>query len=197
MFVGFLTLFVFTNRKRKYFLLSFILASLCLILTPIIKNTIVDVLPQEDKSINSWEIRKDYIWPKAWEAFLSSPIYGAGLGNDYTVTSPVKTHQGYHVYSTHNDYLTILVETGMIGLILYIWLIISIFKTMLVNIKYLGNRTHKSLCLAGISILTSFLTGGFFEHLLQSPAIGAYAFTIIAMAHGVIYNRNNMELIET
>ncbi|MBN1766758.1 MAG: O-antigen ligase family protein [Sedimentisphaerales bacterium] len=184
-FAGFLTLLVLTKVRKKHIPLLLVLAVVVGLFMPLLTGAISGLAARDDDSISSWEIRKDYIWPNSWKAFRASPIYGCGLGNDYLVTPESTIPQGTHVYSAHNDYLTILVETGFIGFTLYGWLIGSMGMYILKNYRGIHDPIQRSVCLAGLAVLAGFLTGGFFEHLLQAPAVGAYVFTIVAMAQGV------------
>ena len=58
----------------------------------------------------------------------------------------------------HNVYLQILVTNGLLGLLAFLNLFISILKTLFMNI----NKNKYALCL--ISIIFAFLTEGVFEH---------------------------------
>lgn len=59
------------------------------------------------------------IWDDAWDLVLASPIVGIGF-NTYQYLHRVG---GYN--DTHNYYLKVLVEGGIVGLILFLWILIA------------------------------------------------------------------------
>jgi O-antigen ligase len=79
-------------------------------------------------------VRLLYIWPKAVDLWLSSPIVGTGFGsfNDepielrgipYLFSWNANTERIYDDAHAHQTYLHILAETGLLGLILLLWLL--------------------------------------------------------------------------
>ncbi len=68
----------------------------------------------------SWGTRLD-----AWEIVIqivrANPILGLGFANYYWVT-PLFRIRGYAVnFNSHNQYLDILAQTGVVGLLLFLW----------------------------------------------------------------------------
>lgn len=191
---GIFVLLLLVKRGKGYFIIIIALSLMLYLFYPIIKNAVLDIILEKSGETTSWTVRKDLIWPATWKAFLKSPVYGHGLGSDTDVIEPVKVVQGYFTYSPHNDYLNMLVETGLIGFGLYIWLIYSLLMPLLKGLKdWAKDELTLSLCLAGISVLAAYLVGGIFEHLLQSPGPGGYFFTIIAIAHGAVLNQGRFK----
>lgn len=90
---------------------------------------IVQLASNVDTTDYSAEIRKEFI-PIAIKMFKNKPI----LGNGYAYFI---THSGLNTmlqgYSTHNNYLEILVNYGLVGFVLYYSIIISLTKKL---IKY-------------------------------------------------------------
>jgi O-antigen ligase len=81
-------------------------------------------------------IRLCYLWPKAADLWLASPLLGTGFGsyND----DPIELQGTPHLLSwnggptriysdghAHNTYLHLLAETGLVGLCLLVWLILE------------------------------------------------------------------------
>ena len=52
------------------------------------------------------------VWGRAFDLFLKNPIFGTGYS----------THQRITEWDTHNVYLEFMVEQGIIGLFIYLWL---------------------------------------------------------------------------
>jgi hypothetical protein len=63
------------------------------------------------------------IYQSAWSGFLQSPWWGNGLHSFYTVLS-----NGSQTLGQHNLVLWLLWETGLIGLVIGLWLVISLAR---------------------------------------------------------------------
>lgn len=84
----------------------------------------------------SWGTRLD-----AWEIVIrivqANPILGLGFANYYWIT-PLFRIRGYAVnFNSHNQYLDILAQTGLVGLVLFLWF----FWEM----AYLSNRMLRTM----------------------------------------------------
>ena len=66
------------------------------------------------------------IWQKALEVFKNYPLTGIGPGTfeDYFPSYPI-----WGVPQPHNLYLAFLIQTGIIGFIGFIWLLVWFFKS--------------------------------------------------------------------
>lgn len=79
------------------------------------------------RSIN-WEGRQ-VIWALLWGGFLASPVWGLGLGS---ATGLMRSYFGEGgVAVPHNEYMRLLTDTGVIGLLLFaiamgVWLVAAI-----------------------------------------------------------------------
>jgi len=78
---------------------------------------------------NTSKIARLQVWQDAWMMFQSFPLFGIGL-NSFSVLSPYFMRETTPFLFTHveNDYLQILVETGLIGLGL-----VSLFFLLLIR----------------------------------------------------------------
>lgn len=124
----------------------------------------------------SWTLidRGVFLWPRALDLFLRSPILGTGYGsyNDgpynligidhlFMINMPEE-----YIYSdghTHHSYLHILAETGIVGLIITIWMLILIRRLFLT----LSSKILKdAFMLMYWTVVWSSMT----EHRLFTPA---------------------------
>ena len=64
---------------------------------------------------------REKMWGDFIDAINESPILGYGLGVDYTAIAEIE-------YSTHNLYLAILLQQGILGIIIFISLLYLIYK---------------------------------------------------------------------
>ena len=79
---------------------------------------------------------RSYLYDFAWSMFHANPLLGCGWGaySKYVATTPLGamySNLGFSSMSTHNVYLQLLAETGVIGLISFVLpAFLSIFATM-------------------------------------------------------------------
>lgn len=119
-------------------------------------------------------IRAFYLWPRAWELFVTSPFIGTGFGsyNDlpYRFRGPlplVQVNQAAEVvYSdshAHHTFLHVMAETGLLGLGLLLWLLYEIHRFIL-RIRAPALR-QAFLLLFWLNVVSSFT-----EHRLFTPS---------------------------
>jgi O-antigen ligase len=74
-----------------------------------------------DTRIEAWQI--------AAQVFKTNPIFGLGPSNYYNYTSlyPIR---GYFVpFNSHNNYVDLLLEVGLVGFLIFLWMLFEIWRT--------------------------------------------------------------------
>lgn len=190
-FTGALPFFlVFSKNKAKFLLPFAFLAALGGLLFPVIYfGLVTDISEKREYGMSSLQWRLEYAWPASIKAFRERPITGWGLGNNlHAMTTAARLRK-----TSHNDYLLILVETGIIGLMLYVWLIGALWiKTFRDTLS--ADDHKKPLLVAALAMFTAFLIGSLAEHLLQTPGATGYVITFLAMAHGQSTNMGKQRI---
>lgn len=133
-----------SNKKLVGFATIILFSGLVIIISALIAGdtNYWDIMQSsftEGMSSGTGQDRK-FLWTWAWQIFLDYPIFGVGTGNagihlpNYVPEAEAIAH-GYntlgHLWarSLHNVPLTILVEYGLIGAIIFIYLIHDFIKT--------------------------------------------------------------------
>ena len=98
---------------------------------------------------NAYGIEGRYsVWKLGVEKYLYSPIFGTGIANATNAKNAklglTGTVKGF--YSPHNEYINLLLTTGIIGFFLYLLLFITILKK--VNIILKNNTDDYSVFIA-------------------------------------------------
>jgi O-antigen ligase len=133
--------FLYLQKKRRaYFLIASLLVSVSVFfaLTQIdnLKTRfIVDLkedLTQVSVTNNTLEPRVTR-WECAWQLIKNSPVYGNGSGSEVALLKEIyyqrKLYNSYiHELNAHNQYLSMLVKTGVIGLAVLLYLFFAGFK---------------------------------------------------------------------
>lgn len=183
-FIAALPVMIFFSKNRARLLMPFlaivvIAASLYSI---IYYGAYGEITEKKQYGFSSWHFRTAYAWPASIKAFEEKPIMGWGLGNDvYALTKAAKLQA-----ASHNDYLLVLVETGLIGVSLYLWLLMSLFRKTIDGIRKAEDEQSRMLCVSALAILVSYLVGSVAEQILETPGATGYIITVLGMAHGTL-----------
>lgn len=152
------------QKKVIYFLVLFSVFAL-IFFTPFPLRLLSSSLSDESVTQREYLIEKSIAFAK------SSPFFGVGLNNYLVNTSDFKSNRVFLVQPVHNIYLLVLTETGLFGLIFFIYFILKTFKKLIFN----KLRIYKYLFLALLSIC--FL--GFFDHYFLTLQQGQLIFSLV------------------
>lgn len=136
----------------------FVLLALILIMSPILFPNILHRLsdlrePVEEQSSSfSWRVN---LWNEALPMIRSKPLMGNGLGSflsrfSLEIGSPIAK-------GAHNVYLRLAMETGLLGLGAYLWLLFALGKNAIKNYTSVSDRYIKILNFGFISILVAYV----------------------------------------
>lgn len=121
----------------------------------------------------------------ALHMFRAKPVTGWGLGAFPIVYPQFRSfYTDFFVNEAHNDYLQLLVETGIIGFALMLWFVIILYRTALNKIGNWMSEVTGAVTLACTLGFTGILIHSFFDFNLQIPANAAlfYVFCTLAAA---------------
>ena len=132
------------------------------------------------------------IWKVAVKAIEEHPISGIGIGNfqpfnnEYIIQHP-EFNTGENILHTHNVYLKMFAELGVVGLIVFlIFSIVIIVKAVKVARNFDGEL--KSIATGiGVTFFTFYLVN-MFDNLLFAPKIMNYYFIFIGILVTSIIN---------
>lgn len=136
------------------------------------------------KSISEMGSGRVGVWEtllKNWSnASLKDKLLGQGI---YSV--PGILNEGY---GAHNDYIDLLVETGLLGLTLYLWFLIVVFKRLLLFLRKSMDEYYKSLACCSIALFFSFIFMSMFEAHIYAQSSQLYIVGFIGIAIGASEN---------
>ncbi len=147
---------------------------------PAIHDRVEDIYnPPADSSI-AWRIKQ---WQRMFDAFTKQPILGYGAGTEAVVHEKEYGFYAGNPY-THNDYLKIALENGVIGLASYLILILTTFILLIKNYLCIPNSKTEQKQLVFL-ILTLFFTISFFafgDNVIRSTVNQWIIWSLIAIA---------------
>ena len=128
-----------------------------------------------DPSANT-ALGREMIWTDRIGQAVDRPVAGYGIGS----ANVVAERYGSVLAGTHNDYLRVVLETGLIGLV--IWL--AMFALVLIGIRSIArNRLHvenaDTLVPAALAAVVAYLIASLVENLLTTTAYQWYWWALI------------------
>lgn len=129
-------------------------------------------------------------WRSTFDAWKHNPILGVGIGqvevdiHKYQVPQlQAIISKTYQVFSeSHNDWLQILAELGIIGFIAFVWVIFNVAVKLIKFVKQNISNEDKFLLALGIGGgIIGLLIAAIFSFPLQEPASSMYFWGLIAL----------------
>ncbi len=124
-----------------------------------------------------------YINRDGLRMFLKKPVLGWGLGTFPVVYPQFRTfYTNFFVNEAHNDYLQMLVETGLLGFATMLWFVATLYAHA---IKKIGNWTGEisgAVALSCVLGLSGILVHSAVDFNLQIPANAALFYVLSTVA---------------
>jgi putative inorganic carbon (hco3(-)) transporter len=119
-----------------------------------------------------------------FDLFKLNPLFGLGPAN-YHFYTPFYSLLGWHVqFNSHNNYVDILVQTGLVGMTLFAWLVIEIARTawrLLFRTQDSFLRGYLAAALGGLGgMLFSGFLGDWFLGFLYNGGIPGFRSAVFA-----------------
>jgi O-antigen ligase len=106
-------------------------------------------------------------WQAGWAMFEDNMLLGVGVGNfnerydDYFVREEFRFSRGH----AHNYYIHTLAETGLAGLLAYLWLIVGLGLVAVRTVFVARHGFARLLALGVVGTMTAVSVHNFFENL--------------------------------
>jgi O-antigen ligase len=129
-----------------------------------------------------WLIHRDSVRMFAAHLFL-----GSGLGTFATAFPRYRAfYDGFLVNDAHDDYLQLLVETGLAGFAVGMWFLVVLYREGLAKLRSAKLSPGALISIAALTGCTGLLAHSFVDFNLQIPANAAlfYVLCVIATAPG-------------
>ena len=150
------------------------------ILLPTLRKRVGSIFGTEDSS-NAFRVN---VWMSVLNMIKAKPILGIGPGNKaFNLVYPQYQRSGYSALGTYSVPLEITVETGIVGVICYSWLIFTIFRQGWLALSRLrSDRDANGLWIIGaIATLTGMLIHGLVDTVWYRPQVQLLWWLAIAL----------------
>ena len=131
----------------------------------------------------SFHESRGWIWRDSIRVFEAHPLIGAGMGAFETAFPAYSKGDGSLLVSqSHNDYLQILADCGILGGILAVWFIVGIGRVIIRGLRS-RDPFPRSLSLGCGAAIFGMLVHSVFDFNLQVPSTALLFLIICAIAH--------------
>ncbi len=160
-------------------------------------NLIKHLLSSSNFTSNASNMERINRWNAGFKMVEENPVYGKGPGTYQFLYGPYQkfkqlnegsTHQG-NLGTIHSEYLTALVDSGLVGLGIFMALVIFIFITGSKNIRKSTDNDYKNLSIALVVTFTMYFSHVVFNNFLYMEKIAIPFFAFIAILATVNNNR--------
>jgi putative inorganic carbon (hco3(-)) transporter len=158
-----IAVFFLWKSTRRWAILALIFLLIAVILFPAMFTTMVErfLLTQGDTLMNG----REFTWQASWKVIETTPLIGVGIGGARFAIIPYLSHllsDQLTGAAVHNPILTIWVETGLIGLLIYLSIPFSAIFSYVANFRT-ARREEDKWILPYFAIITSIACGYLFS----------------------------------
>lgn len=109
--------------------------------------------------------------------FYDSPVVGNGLGS---YAQKAEVGLGYF-YLPHNDYVRLLIDTGIIGVAAYVLALFGLLKVGISLYRRASSDYFSVLALSSIAVVVMYILGGLTENLFRGGTTQTYFWTLAGL----------------
>ena len=125
----------------------------------------------ETSASNDISTNRTHIWNVTLQVIKNNLPFGAGIGAFAAAYTPYDTMNGIErVEQAHNDYLQILADAGIVGLLLAGFFVYGLFRTGLKNIKT-DNILRRGVAIGALAGCFAILVHSLFDFVLHTTAV--------------------------
>lgn len=179
---GFLLLFIFAGGRRLVAALVVIalLVSLTVAFAPPMVKEQLGSLVKLGSDLSS--VDRLLIWKTGWKMFLDRPIFGHGLNTFMSVFEKYKPVEYKEIVYAHNCFLQMAAETGLVGLLIFLWFCVSVIFRGLSKFLLASNRLMKAASLGAVACVVATLANSFVETNLYSLPLAVLFWSLCGLA---------------
>jgi O-antigen ligase len=121
--------------------------------------------------------QREVLMQRAVAQSVIHPFFGVGFGNFLPVLGTIQQGFSFGVLlqPVHNIYLLVLVETGIVGLSIFLWFLYQTYHRLFL----LAHTTKNRWYLFQMLLLSVVLLSGFFDHYLVTIQQGQLLFSVV------------------
>jgi O-antigen ligase len=124
-----------------------------------------------------------YLWAAALQLFLGSPLHGVGWGNFQVLYRAYldESMVGESQLGVHSTYLSLLAETGVLGFLSFLTLLVVGFREACRRLRGSRDPFDRSLGFAVAGAIAALVVQGFVEFQIAFTQFGVLFWTLLAL----------------
>jgi O-antigen ligase len=134
---------------------------------------------------------RGWIWRDSWAMIKANPLFGVGIGAFETAYPQYSHSDGSLVVGqSHNDYLQVLADAGIVGGLIALWFIVAIFRAVFRAIKS-RDALLSAIALGSGAGIFAILIHSVFDFNLQLPSnILLFLILVVLVSQALTLVRN-------
>jgi putative inorganic carbon (hco3(-)) transporter len=161
--------------------LSAVLVAVAVMTVAPLRDRVASIFVGREDSSNNFRIN---VWMAVIEMIKDRPVLGIGPGNDaFNRIYPRYQQPGYTALSAYSVALEIAVETGLVGSVCFLWLLLVAFSQAwqrIQQLRQLGNREGFWL-MAAVATMVGMLAHGLVDTVWYRPQVSTLWWLTIAL----------------
>lgn len=157
------------------------IVALAVIAVDPLRDRVLSMFSGREDSSNNFRIN---VWMAVIEMIKDRPILGIGPGNDaFNRVYPQYQATGFTALSAYSIFLEVAVETGIIGLSCFIWILLTVFTqgwTQLQRLRQLAHRDGFWL-MAALATMVGMLAHGAVDTVWYRPQVSTLWWLMLAL----------------
>ena len=122
------------------------------------------------------------IWSTAWQMFKNKPFFGHGLGTFMSVFGRYKPYDYNEIVYAHNCYLQMAAETGIFGLLIFLWFVFKFFKSAILKLLKSKDKFSKATLIGIAGGILAYLVHSFVDTNLYSLPLAVLFWAMAGLA---------------
>ncbi len=135
----------------------------------------------ETTASQDFSTNRTHIWSVTLNVIKNNLPFGAGLGAFGTAYTPYDSFSGLErVEQAHNDYLQVVADAGIVGLLLGAFFVYRLFKTGLRNAKT-SSRFRRGVAVGALAGCFAILVHSLFDFVLHVTAVSMLFVALVSL----------------
>jgi len=150
-----------------------------------------EVIARYELMSTNWELERDRtaLWRDAWPLVKKHTLFGSGLGTfQWIYPAYESVLPDIPARYAHNDYLQALIEVGIVGLGLLLWVFIAVWRIAYQNLKNAGDPLIRGIGLGTMGVLTAVALQEVTDFGLYLPGVAVIVALLVGLnlrAHAI------------
>ncbi len=152
-----------------------------LVLVPSLRNRVLTMFVGRGDSSNNYRIN---VWQSVLQMIKARPVLGIGPGDDaFKKMYPLYSRIGFTALSSYSVLLEIAVETGLVGLSCFVWLLLVTFTQAGVQLRKLrdGSNVQGFWLMGAVGSMVGLLGQGVVDTVWYRPQVNTLWWLAVAI----------------